>query len=284
MTALRSSLLLLAVLALPGCTMLGSAACLTHCGDERTASTSVTAWLYPENGPLPEAAVTPTLRLPLRVGLVSLPSRYGRGIDPAGKLSTLDRVRERFANEDFIAEIVVIPEHYLDSADSFGQLNQLRRLYGVDVIALLAYDQVVHNEENELALGYLTVVGALFLAGSEHDVSTLVDLAVVDVETRRLLLRAGGTSRTTGRTTAARKIQTVRQDRTTDFDAASDAMMENLALELDRFRRDVREGTARVRVEGGGSGGGGSLGPLALALLAGLWLPRLSARRRLRAS
>jgi rhombotail lipoprotein len=62
-------------------------------------------------------------------------------------------------------------------------------------MALVSYDQVAHEDDNNWSLGYLTIVGAYVLKGTRHDVSTLVDLAVVDPATRSLVLRGGSLDR-----------------------------------------------------------------------------------------
>ena len=55
----------------------------------------------------------------------------------------------------------------------------MQRLYAVDLMALVSYDQVTHGDTNEWSLGYLTIVGMYVLKGNRYDVSTVVDLAVV---------------------------------------------------------------------------------------------------------
>ena len=68
----------------------------------------------------------------------------------------------------------------------------MQRLYSLDVIALVSYDQVMHDHQNDWSLGYITIVGAYVLKGDRYDFSTLVDLAVVDPATHSLILSAGG--------------------------------------------------------------------------------------------
>ena len=86
------------------------------------------------------------------------------------------------------------PRSYLEVGFGTGRLMQLaaerflpQRLYGVDLMALVSYDQVAHEDDNNWSLGYVTIVGAYFLKGTRHDISTLVDLAVVDPATHSLV-------------------------------------------------------------------------------------------------
>ena len=155
------------------------------------------SFLYPDGKTPPPNNTIPVLHVPLRVGLAFLPSQAGYGaapLDAAQKQELLERIRQRFSSRKFVSEIVVIPDYYLATARGFASLDGVQRLYNIDLMALVSYDQVTHTDDNKLSLGYLTIVGAYVLPGSSHDTATLVDLAVVDAATRSLVLRAGGTS------------------------------------------------------------------------------------------
>ena len=130
----------------------------------------------------------------------ALEGKVGRGeqpldaglaqFEPPGDI----RIGSRWSREArFVAQIVVIPDYYLRNETGFEGLKGVQRLYDVDIMALVSYDQVTHRDDNSLSLGYLTIVGAYLLKGSRHDVTTLMDLAVVDPASRALILRAGGT-------------------------------------------------------------------------------------------
>ncbi len=58
----------------------------------------------------------------------------------------------------------------------------VQRLYNVDLMALVSYDQVTYTDDNKWSLGYLTIVVSCgeVLGSNEIDMTTLVDLAVVD--------------------------------------------------------------------------------------------------------
>jgi rhombotail lipoprotein len=225
--------------------------------------------------PPPEDAM-PELHVPLRVGLAFLPPQqaYGMSLDPVLKERVLERVRQRFADKKFVAQIVVIPDYYLSTNRGFTGLRGVQRLYNIDVMALVSYDQVTHLDENKLSLGYFTIVGAYVFKGSRHDVTTLVDLAVVDPGTRSLVIRAGGTDTRHGNTTLIDVDRETRESASRGFAQAADHMIDNFDAALTKFESDVRDGKAQVRVvnRNGASkagGGGGFDGP-ALLLLAAL--------------
>jgi rhombotail lipoprotein len=171
-------------------------AALSGCSVSQTRrSSSLVSFLYPADGPPPptENAI-PELRVPMRVGLAMLPSNdkysYPLEADPLDAVQRqelLERIRERFQSRKFVKEIVVIPDYYLTHERGFVGLEGVQRLYDVDVIALVSYDQVTNQNDNPLSLGYLTIVGAYVLPGTSHETATLVDLAVVDPETRSLV-------------------------------------------------------------------------------------------------
>jgi rhombotail lipoprotein len=151
----------------------------------------------------------------------------------------------------------------------FGGLEGVQRLYDVDVIAVVSYDQVTNRDDRPLALGYLTIVGAYILPGTSHETATLVDLAVVDPETRSLVLRAGGADTRAGRATLVNVNREARQEGAAGFVEAGDMMIEQFDAALTTFESDVRAGRANVRIVAGNTaGGGGAFGiPEVLILL-----------------
>jgi rhombotail lipoprotein len=268
---------------LSGCADLG---CMPNCSSHSRNSSSLVEFLYPHGSAPPQHDAIPQLRIPLRVGLAFLPSNNfdaTGGLDAAHQEALLERIRQRFSSRKFVAGIVVIPDYYLRGHSGFEGLEGVQRLYGVDLMALVSYDQVVHTDENNWSLGYLTIVGAYVLKGSRHDVSTLVDLAVVDPVSRSLVLRAGGTSTSHGNTTLIDAARDTRSAAADGYAAATDEMIEHFDTALTKFESDVRSGNAPVRVvrktDAGrsGSGGGGALDwPFILVLLTLITIRRIS--------
>ena len=273
-------------LMLSGCTALNALMGTPERPRQSHNSSSLVEFLYP-NGRIPPAEnQIPELRVPLRVGLAFLPTQNGAGPTAAQRDELLERIRHRFADRKFVTEIVTIPDYYLRNSRGFEGLQGVQRLYAIDVMALVSYDQVEHMDENEWSLGYLTIVGAYVLKGSHHDVATLVDLAVVDPVTQSLILRAGGTDSRNRNTTLIDQEREARESSTASFATATTQMVDNFDEALTKFEADVRAGKANIRVakrEGGGrAGGGGSFGPLALGGLLILLAARRSRREKLR--
>jgi rhombotail lipoprotein len=269
---------------LSGCANLG---CWPNCAAQTHTrnSSSLVEFLYPHGEAPPQQNSIPQLKIPLRVGLAFLPSSEASatgGLDAAHQEVLLERIRERFSSRPFVADIVMIPDYYLRGRKGYEGLEGVQRLYGVDIMALVSYDQVVHTDDNNWSLGYLTIVGAYVLKGSRHDVSTLVDLAVVDPVSHSLLLRAGGTSTSHGNTTLISENREIRGAAAHGYDAATNEMIEHFDTALTKFEADVRSGKAPVRVvhkndtvRSGGGGGGALNWPLILMLLAAVGFRRL---------
>jgi rhombotail lipoprotein len=122
--------------------------------------------------------------------------------------------------------------------------------------------------KNDWSLGYFTIVGMYVLKGSRYDVSTLVDLAVIEPTTRSLVLRAGGIDTRHGNTTLVAQSRESREAVAAGFSAASDQMIEHFDGALGDFEAQVRAGHANVRVvHKDGSGGGAFTWPWLVALL-----------------
>lgn len=257
--------------------MAGCAGMFPHNSHRHTRSSSLVEFLYAGDAP-PARNSQPILELPLTVGVSFLPSARGVApLDEADKNRVLEQVRERFRSRAFVREIVVIPDYYLAGQHGFEGLAALQRLYDLDLVALVSYDQVSRQESNELSLAYLTIVGAYLLPGTSQGVTTMVDLAVVDPVSRSLVLRAAGMDTRQGISTDVSANRMLRSRSAGSLQAAAGQMIERFDAELVRFERSVREGTSRVQIAN--PGGGGATGIVALAML-GLVLIRAVRRRR----
>jgi rhombotail lipoprotein len=153
----------------------------------------------------------------------------------------LEKVKAAFVQYDYIDRIEVIPSTYLTGGDGFNTLEQVGRLYDVDVMALVSYDQVTQSVENNAALLYWTIVGMYVIPGNENTVQTFVDTAVFDIKSRKMLFRAPGISKLEKRTTAIGIDETLAEKSMQGFDLAVTDMTKNLDDELARFKVRVKE-------------------------------------------
>jgi len=272
-------MLLLAALttALSSCASDGM--CMWHCADQHSGSTPLVEFLYPD-GKVPQADATPELKIPLTVGLSFLPSRGGsERLDATQKEQILANIKAHFRARPYVRDIQIISEGYLNPHGGFDSLQQLARLQQLDVVALVSYDQVARQSENNRSLAYLTIVGAFLIRGSENETSTLLDLAVLDPNSRSLILRAAGTSHTSGSSTAARQSADVQHQSAQGLDAAAQELNSNLDRELTTFAERVKAGDAPVRVVQR-SGGTGALDVASVLTLLGATFLTLVTRQR----
>lgn len=246
---------------LAGCALL--APCTPYCGTVTHNSSSLVQFLYPGGAAPPPRNQVPVLHVPLRIGLAFLPatdSAPGMGLTAAQREALLERIQQHFSRRRFVAQIVIIPDYYLTGARGFEGLQGVQRLYAVDLMALVSYDQVMHQDVNAWSLAYWTIAGAYVIKGNRYDVATLVDLAVVDPATRSLVLRAGGTDTGHGNATMIAEPRELRASGDAGFTAATNQMIGHFDAALDQFQAQVRAGTAGVRVvsRSGSAGGGGT--------------------------
>ena len=269
------ALLFLSVLS--GCTSFWMGG--NHEKTRQGASSSLVDFLYPD-GEIPPTASEqmPQLSLPLRVGIAFVPSHSHNDISATEKQELLEQVASAFRGRPYVESIEAIPENYMRSARGTQGMRQVAAMYGVDVMALVSYDQISFSAERDSAVLYWTIVGAMVVKGNSHEVQTMIDTAVFDVQTSKLLFRAPGTHREQGNATLMDTGKELRKLKGAGFVAATDNMVDNLDVELDGFREAVENGQ-RAEVEWRG---GGSLTLTLLIFLAGAAIFRRSTTAQLR--
>jgi rhombotail lipoprotein len=241
---------------------------------QHQSTTPLVDFLYTD-GKVPEQDAQPELRLPIRVAVSFLPA--GGGYQPAAaeREKVLTTLRDSFRSLPYVSEIVIIPDYYLHSGkgDGLMQIEQLSRLFKFDLFALVSYDQVQNNYQNDRSLAYLTIVGAFLVRGDRNETHTLLDVAVIDPKSRALVMRAGGVSSLKGNTTAIDVERHTGAQSTRGFEEATLQLVANFKRELADFEQRVRDGTAPVKVVRQASRGGGAMDPWLLAMLGLLALP-----------
>ena len=244
------------------------------------ASSSLVDFLYPKGEIPPELpSHMPYLTLPLRVGIAFVPSNSQSDITAIEKQELLEQVATSFRDRPYVESIEAIPDTYMRSARGITGMQQVANMYDVDVMALVSYDQISFSAERDSAILYWTVVGAMVVKGNSNEVQTMVDTAVFDVSTAKLLFRAPGAHSDQANATLMDTGKELRKLRSAGFVAATDDMIVNLDQELTGFKEDVQAGEVAQVEWREGSGGGGSVG---LSLLVALLIAvgRAASRRR----
>jgi rhombotail lipoprotein len=267
----KNTLIAIALIALIALMLTGCSTMWNWSGGARIGtSSSLVDYLYPDGQEPPDVEPTiPYLELPLRVGIAFVPGQSGHGtISEATKMRLLEKVKAEFVEREYISHIEVIPDTYLRSSKGITGMQQVARLYGADVMALVSYDQVAVSEENPSGLLYWTIVGAYLIKATSNEVQTFVDTAVLDVDTARLLFRAPGVHTMSDRSTLVEAGEVVRKARDESFAVAMEQMTGNLTIELDRFQERAKEDPSVAQTGWRPGSGGGSIGWLTLVMLA----------------
>ncbi len=249
-----------------------AAVMLASCGaSTKQRSSSVMQYLYPNETGYIETPAVPRLTLPLRVGIAFVPETMSRNspLTEKEKIELMRRVSTHFKQYDFVKSIELIPSAYLRKEGSFANLDQIKTMYGVDVIALISYDQTQFTDEGLASITYWTLIGAYVIPGEKNDTHTMVDISVYDIASRKMLFRAPGISHIKSRATPVNLSEQLRKDSITGFRQASDELVENLKIQLELFKEKVKESPGDYQiVHRPGYTGGGRLDRTFLLLLA----------------
>ena len=245
-------------------------------------------FLYPNQNQHIDNPTVPVLSLPLRVGIAFVPPARGSGgyYSPTGpitentKVDLLKRVAGEFKALPYVGSIQVIPSGYLRPNGSFTNLDQLKDMFGVDIIVLVAYDQTQFTNEGMLSFAYWTIVGAYVVQGEKNDTETLMEAVVYDIGSRKLLFRAPGTSQIKASSTPVNLSEQLEADRQKGFDEATTQLIANLKTELDNFKTQIKDSPQDYHIERKpGYTGAGAIDAEFAVAIAGLALTRFRRRK-----
>jgi rhombotail lipoprotein len=230
-----------------------TAASLSACAWMNHSSTnknSLAEFLYPEQARPVEAVATPELRLPLRVGIAFVPAAYDGEFAPNERHKALlaQAVADKFKRLPIVDSIDVIPTAYLRQGGSFVNLEQLQQLFSVDVVVLLSYDQSVVTNPTLASIAYWTIVGAYLIPGEKNDTQTLLDAAVYDLASHKLLFRAPGSSVVKSHDTLVGNHAKLQANSEQGYAEAAQDLQTNLQVALDDFTQRVKARPEQYRV------------------------------------
>ena len=237
---------------------------LTGCATTKSRhySSNVVQYLYPNQRQHVETPQIPLLSLPLKVGIAFVPETMATPLTltEMNKVDLMNEVSTHFKKYDFVKSIEIISSPYLTRNGSFANLDQIRTMFGVDVIALLSYDQTRFTDEGFASITYWTIIGAYLIPGEKNDTHTMVDATVYDIKSRKMLFRAPGTSHIKSLATPVNLSEQVRKDSLSGFKLASKELVVNIEQQLKLFKDKVKEAPQDYQVvHKPGYTGGGSL-------------------------
>jgi rhombotail lipoprotein len=255
------------------------AGCMTQ---SNFSNSSVVDFLYPNQRDVVETAQIPVLTLPLRVGVAFTPGsqRQNSPLTENDKTKLMQEVSADFRKYDFVEDIEIIPSAYLRPQGSFSNLDQIRKMFNIDVIALLSFDQTRFTDSGKASFAYWTLVGAYLVPGEKNDTHTMIDAAVYDIRSHKMLFRAPGLSMVKSRATPFELSEQVREDAALGFQQASAELAVNLEEQLALFRERIKEAPEEIQIAHSGDyRGGGSL-DFSILLLMLLLVQRLYAANK----
>ena len=235
--------------------------------------TSVVEYLYPNQNQPVETPKIPLLSLPLRVGVAFVPeaSWGAKYLTERDKIALMKEISKHFKKYDFVKSIELIPSAYLTPNGSFTNLEQLRTMYGIDVIALISYDQTRFTNRGVASITYWTIIGAYVVPGEKNETFTMVDASVYDIKSRKMLFRAPGISHIKSKSTPINLSEQIRIDSINGFKQASQDLVSNLKEQLELFKEKVKEAPQDYKItykpSYAGNIGGGSLDLSVLILI-----------------
>ncbi|MDH3628897.1 MAG: rhombotarget lipoprotein [Acidobacteriota bacterium] len=267
--------------ALLGVVLICCAGCAVY---QRQIKSNALEYLYPK-GSEEVAPADVSLELPLRVGVAFAPATTPatEAFSATQKQALLERVAEAFRSHESIRHVEAIPAGYLTQGGGFDDLDRLVSAFGIDVIALVSYDQFQFSESGRSSWAYWTLIGAYVVRGEKNETRTLLDAVVYDIPSRAMLFHAPGESSLGGKSAPVEVGKKLRQASEEGFERAIDDLITNVSVELEAFAVRAATGTVRgagtpaitivdekgnpVRSGGGGAGALDVFGLLAAALL-----------------
>ncbi|GAA4881086.1 rhombotarget lipoprotein [Ferrimonas pelagia] len=271
---MRIIALLCLVISLSACTLFAD-----RSDQQEAVSSSLMQYLYPQTSERrSQHPVTPTIPQPANVGIAFVSSQdHADAISPEQATQLLEQIRHRFAQQPYVGRLELIPSSALNGNPGFDGLRHVARRYDVDLMALIASDQIRQRGENPHAVSYWSIVGLYSFPGNEASVRTFVTTTVIDVASEQLLFHASG-------------LHQIRDSDDTDIDnipaagaqigsaQAADDMLSTLDNELERF--SARMGQQRTgQIEPGAGFGSGVLTPIPFAALLLFGFARRRSRR-----
>ncbi|HSY19879.1 MAG TPA: rhombotarget lipoprotein [Candidatus Acidoferrales bacterium] len=271
------------------------AGCDTLMGNrEHHRASNLYSYLYSGQKEHVDTPAVPVLSLPLRVGIAFVPAggdgknNYPYAEDSnfseSQKIELMKQISAQFKQYPFVKSIELIPSAYLTPKGGFANLDQIRTMYDVDVMTLLSYDQAQFTDEGVLSLSYWTIVGLYVVPGEKNDTQTMMDAAVYDIASRKLLFRAPGIGNIKGSATPVNLAEELRGNSKAGFEKAATNLVANLRVELADFKEQVTNAPTEYKVEFKPGYTGGAFGGVETVIVGGLGACFLWTRRTRKAA
>lgn len=160
------------------------------------------------------------------------------------KFDIMNKIAKNFKKYSFLESIEIIPSTYMRRNGSFNNLDQIKRLYDIDVIALILFDQTEFINETYLSFTYWTIIPA-----TKNDMHTMLDATVYDIESRKMLFWAPGFHQGTSRSTLIGIDEEKRNNSIISFYKASDELIINMEKELEILKKKIKDNSDKYVIK-----------------------------------
>lgn len=227
-------------------------------GNQRHRTSNLSTYLYAGQTGSPETSSVPVLSVPLHVGIAFVPAEnptnpwpvYLNGtingsyqVDPplseSQRLDLMKQISGQLAQYPAVGSADLISSDYMVPRGGFANLDRIREMYGVDAMMLLSFDQVQFTDEGAMTMSYWTIVGYYVVPAEKNLTRTVLEAAVYDIASRKLLFRASGTGNVKGSSTPVNLSEGLRVDSKKSFDLAASDLAASLNVQIAEFEKQV---------------------------------------------
>lgn len=251
--------------------------CAAMGGNQRHRASNLSTYLYSSTNGVCEPPSVPVLAVPLHVGIAFVPVEsptnpwpvYLNGtingsyqVDPplseSQRLDLMRQISGQLAQYPALAAADLIASDYLVPRGGFANLDRLRAMYGVDTMVLISFDQAQFTDEGAMTLSYWTIVGYYVVPAEKNLTKTVLEAAVYDIASRKLLFRATGTGSVKGSATPVNLSEQLRLDSKQSFEMAATDLAVNLKSQVAEFEKQAAANPGKyiVQREPGNAAGG----------------------------
>jgi rhombotail lipoprotein len=184
------------------------------------------------------------LLLPIRIGLGFLaPTDDSTGKVPtlAQRDATVESVRQSLRSLPYVSEVAIVPAYYFGNQPGVGfeKLQDMAQRFDFDLVALVSYEQTMYEFQNMRSLGLVTMTGKDFYKVDVDQALTVIELALIEPESRSLVMRIAAGDKFGDTTTLLDDWRSQTHVRKVSFDRAGDVFLEALRDELPNLRERV---------------------------------------------
>lgn len=200
---------------------------------------NLASYIYGGKEVLPPATKKP-LTLPAKVGVMFVPEKdQGFDVPETTKKHAIDAICSQLkSHKKYVAGAFPVPSSYLHPNGGIANLDQVARIFDVDVIIVLAADQFQQQIRNPIAAFMdITLVGMFTIPGNIVDTRTVLEAAVYHVPSRALIFRTDGSDERKSRATNYGSTAVMREDAFTGVEAAANKLMFSLGEALTKFEK-----------------------------------------------